>query len=267
VVFEQVLRHHAARREKRARRVREQNAAKAQARARRARVRARWEAAAVDACADYTQHCDLIPTVQIDSPVVRLTNLPKRRIRAYQQHLYAVISAAFGSERRDANPGAPAARSMRTADEADSESINGRLCAVCEGRCCSSGGDRAYINAGTIRKIRSTCPGIRPQAVFNRYMDALANRTVERSCINHTASGCGLSRDLRSDTCNTFFCDPMREFDAACSGLTGPAAGALLISHKHARENPVSGPFTTTVYLVEPDATRELLPPAKGDDA
>ena len=117
-------------REKRARRQREQNAAKARARARRARVRAQWEAAAVDACADYTQHRDLIPTVQFDSPVVRHTNLPKRRISAYQQHLYAVISAAFGSERRDANPGAPACTDIGRASCADRESITGGRCAV-----------------------------------------------------------------------------------------------------------------------------------------
>ncbi len=264
-IFEQKIRHYGVILENRARWQRERNAARAQARKRRAIARTSGEAAALQSCPDYAQHRDLIPTVQLDSPVASLSNLPRRRITAYQQHLYKVISEAFADGHRERNTRAPAPTSTQTEANPGGESLTGRLCAVCEGRCCQHGGNRAYISAETIRNIRRARPGIRPQAVFNHYMDALANRTVARSCINHTVSGCGLSRDLRSDTCNEFFCDALKDFDANCSRLSEPAAGALLISNKHARDNGLSGPFATTVYLVAPGETRELALADKGE--
>jgi hypothetical protein len=49
-------------------------------------------------------------------------------------------------------------------------------------------------------------PHLRPREVLENYLDRLANRTNQNSCIYHGPQGCFLPRDMRSDTCNRWFC-------------------------------------------------------------
>jgi hypothetical protein len=49
-------------------------------------------------------------------------------------------------------------------------------------------------------------PHLRPREVLANYLDRLANRSNQNSCIYHGPQGCFLPRDMRSDTCNRWFC-------------------------------------------------------------
>jgi hypothetical protein len=54
---------------------------------------------------------------------------------------------------------------------------------------------------------------------------------VAGSCINHGATGCSLPREMRSDTCNDYFCNPMRAWQARCASGERPL-GAFVIRRR-----------------------------------
>jgi DUF971 family protein len=67
--------------------------------------------------------------------------------------------------------------------------------------------------------------------LWREYLDRLADRTVGGSCINHTATGCSLPRQMRADTCNTYYCNSMRGWQALrASGKT--PLGAFVIQRE-----------------------------------
>ena len=82
------------------------------------------------------------------------------------------------------------------------------------------GGDHAYVTADTIRRVMRQQPQWSPADIVQAYMDRVADRTERHSCINHTASGCALPREMRADTCNDFAC-------AALSTLQQMPSGAV----------------------------------------
>jgi hypothetical protein len=85
-------------------------------------------------------------------------------------------------------------------------------CATCRGFCCREGGDSAYLDANTLRRIRAERPALSPADLVELYAAAIPERSVEHSCIFHGEHGCTLPRELRSHTCNDYFCQPLREW-------------------------------------------------------
>ena len=55
---------------------------------------------------------------------------------------------------------------------------------------------------------------------------------MKGSCINHTAKGCGLKREYRSEICNRFYCDDLHDYSEQYETSTEPSAGALVINRK-----------------------------------
>jgi hypothetical protein len=90
-------------------------------------------------------------------------------------------------------------------------SLAGQLCAACGGGCCNAGGDTAFLTVTTIRRFMAANPRLRPRDVLASYLDRLQQRTQRGSCVSQTESGCGLPRDMRSDTCNNWYCAPQIE--------------------------------------------------------
>ena len=224
------------------------------------------EPLAVKSCPRYARDRDRIPTVLLDSSTTVLTNLPKWRISRYQYHLYKVIGEAFSNtatldEGESSGEGIPGVSSDSAASPRDS--LLRQLCTVCAGRCCHSGGEKAYLTATTIARVRGQNPGIRPREVFARYMAALGNKTVAGSCINHSTDGCSLSREMRADICNEYYCPALEPATREGDIHENPVSAVLLISRKSCDQKADSGP-ETTLYLVEPD-TRERV--ARGVDA
>jgi hypothetical protein len=100
-------------------------------------------------------------------------------------------------------------------------------CAVCQGRCCLRGRDHSYLTADVIRRYRARHPATSAGEVFFAYDSRLAERAYEDSCVYHQEEGCGLPRDLRSDTCNWFECEELAELRRG-AGLSGD--GMLLVA-------------------------------------
>lgn len=92
------------------------------------------------------------------------------------------------------------------------ERAEGQLCAWCGGRCCRFGGDNhAYLNAGHLRRWQEAHPGSTLHEAAAAYIERLPQHHVEGSCFHHGERGCTLEREMRSDVCNLFACDGLRD--------------------------------------------------------
>lgn len=141
-----------------------------------------------------------IPLAVIPYWEFRLTNLAEGRRRAFRNHLNLMLSHA--TENRNFTP----AEGKDPPMTPQVQELIGRVCAFCEGWCCRGGGNHAYITADTLRRYMAANPHLRPREVLANYLDRLGNRVNYLSCIYHGPKGCGLPADMRSDTCNQYFC-------------------------------------------------------------
>jgi len=139
-----------------------------------------------------------------------LEAVPTTQLEALRAHIREMISAAvaIGSERERVD--------LRVADDARSAALTTQpdaalvaACTACSGFCCRSGGSRAYIDGHTIDRVRSQRPDLSDADVVAVYVDAIPQQHVAKSCVFHGSEGCALPRDLRSQTCNEFYCRPV----------------------------------------------------------
>lgn len=91
--------------------------------------------------------------------------------------------------------------------------LNGEVCRFCAGRCCIQGANRAYIKESTIKRYMSENPEFSFDQVFANYEQTISKQTYHNSCINHTDQGCNLPREMRSDTCNNFYCNALKKIE------------------------------------------------------
>lgn len=101
-------------------------------------------------------------------------------------------------------------------------------CTSCRGFCCQNGNDHAYLSLSTIQRVRAARPELSDDEIVEAYISRVGERSYAGSCIYHQPTGCALPREMRSDTCNNFFCDPMRAVIAGAAAA--PAAPVLLVS-------------------------------------
>jgi hypothetical protein len=164
---------------------------------------------------------------------------PRRSIRTsttrrarYRLHLMRIIEEAQGMPAAAA-PVAATAQSGGTG-------MAGGLCAFCGGGCCTMGGDQAYLSAATMRRYMDAHPDRSNEEVLSAYLGHVAPATRVRSCSNQTGTGCSLPREMRSDICNRFSCEPLARLEAAEHGLQ-PVQAVLLVRRRQdhwRREDP-----------------------------
>ncbi len=146
------------------------------------------------------------------SQIIRLT---KERITEYRQHLTTVIINAMVT--RDAedvflrqNEEKASNVEIRLEQSAELAAQSGHFCTMCKGSCCSAGANDGLIDVRLMRRYLLANPDLSPLEVFNSYLSRLSEEVVDSSCINHSANGCVLSKDMRSDVCNGYFCEPVK---------------------------------------------------------
>jgi hypothetical protein len=93
-----------------------------------------------------------------------------------------------------------------------------QACATCQGDCCKNGGDRAYLTRQTLARYVSSMPGMSLEDALRAYLDRVPEASYEASCIYHTEKGCNLPGEMRSDTCNDFFCSGTRSLSTIVRG-------------------------------------------------
>jgi hypothetical protein len=192
----------------------------------------------------------------VPSGHARLRPLPERRRRKHAEHLDAIIAAALA----ETEPFAPST----SASPAPSHDLAGRLCGVCGGGCCLSGGEKAYLTPATMRRVMAANPGLSPGELRAIYLDRLPERTIPRSCVHHTRGGCSLPRSVRADVCNTFACAPLKllqqELDA------DPPVRKVIVLRRRQNHwnqaNPKLDNDIVSATLLTEGASTQLRPPA-----
>lgn len=90
------------------------------------------------------------------------------------------------------------------------DAVEGRglaaACATCRGWCCRQGGTHAFLKADRIRRLLRERPDLEPDDVPSLYEGHLGERHLQGGCVFQGETGCRLPRELRSDTCNEYFC-------------------------------------------------------------
>lgn len=80
-------------------------------------------------------------------------------------------------------------------------------CALCQGWCCSKGGEHAYLDGPSLARVRDARPELDAWGIVRLYTRLVANPAYAGSCMFHGAAGCVLDRELRGDLCNKYFCN------------------------------------------------------------
>ena len=203
---------------------------------------------------------DSFPLVVIPAVTAGLVRLPEPRRQAFREHLMVLVEQVFDPSEALAEPPERApALSLPPGQEPRVRAVLEQTCARCQGFCCQGGGDHAYLSVETLRAYRATHPKQDSSAVTAAYLDRVGSQTYQGSCIYHQADGCALSREMRPDLCNRFFCKALLEFQRDLP-VSGPVRGffvtadygelhtATLVHESHA--------------LIVSNAGRELSPPA-----
>lgn len=100
----------------------------------------------------------------------------------------------------------------------------GQLCGWCGGRCCRFGGEHdAYLKPAHLRRWQHEHPGSTLADAASAYAERLPRQHVEGSCLYHGERGCTLDRTMRSDVCNRFACDGLRDLQVGVAAR--PSSG------------------------------------------
>jgi len=103
-------------------------------------------------------------------------------------------------------------------------SVFGRSCATCRGKCCTSGGDHAFVRDDTIERVRRERPSLDVNEIVAMYSHYLPEHHFSKSCVFHASDGCALPRTLRSDLCNRYECGGLTQLRSALAGHESPSA-------------------------------------------
>ncbi len=144
-----------------------------------------------------------VPELTVPAYGGRLEPLPATRRRAFAAHLRTIVAEAFAE---------PAPRVRSTSSKTVPLAATEAACATCRGRCCAHGGEHAYLDEDTIRRVARTWPELGARGVAALYRARLAKESFAGSCVFHGAQGCRLPRELRSDLCNDFYCNALKLF-------------------------------------------------------
>jgi hypothetical protein len=158
------------------------------------------------------EHPQAIQPVVVPANMRKIVNLPERRKRAFRSNLMALIAQAAAARAKSADPppGETAADSSPSSPAL--ESLLGRGCATCRGRCCNGGGDHAYLSVDTILGYMRNHPKQRPRDVLEAYLSLLPNKAYEGSCVYQTHNGCALPREMRAKISGDYYCEELRYF-------------------------------------------------------
>jgi hypothetical protein len=161
-----------------------------------------------------------IQHVVIPKGLAKVSAPNQEHIDAYNQHLNTIINEAgnyASAHEVILEPHSLAREKLvkvenKFRENPASREISDQLCGMCKGGCCISGNQHAYLSTITIRRLMDNDPALTQQQVLELYQSHISTQTIEGSCINHTSNGCALPRELRSDICNAFYCDPLKTY-------------------------------------------------------
>jgi len=151
---------------------------------------------------------ELYPVVVVPSLRRRLVPLEEGRLLAFRDRLARVIAEALARRSQTPKP----VESPTVEPPSPTLALLDQACALCQGSCCRNGGNHAYVTRETVQKVLTAHPEQSHEGLLAIYLCHLREESVEGSCIYHQGNGCGLPRELRSETCNRFLCEELGEY-------------------------------------------------------
>ncbi len=187
-------------------------------------------AMAGDASADGGQQAVMVPAYS-----GTVAPAGRDRVRLLRKRLVEVMRGA-----REARPAEPTAAVDAPEPSGFSGSIARTACTLCRGWCCRNGGEHAYLDEASITRVRQARPGLDARSILRLYTQSVADPAYAGSCIFHGAQGCTLDRGLRSNICNSYFCNGL---DAVVKS-EAPLGNVIVISAEGTefRMSPVLNP-------------------------
>jgi hypothetical protein len=177
--------------------------------------------------ADPSLSVDQIQLVEIPSGLTKTMPLESDRLKRYTDFLRDLLDQAkeYSSakdvpfdDQIELNKKRIAVES-RLNERPNEKVISEALCVMCKGGCCPQGKDTAYLSVLTIRRYMDAHSAQTVEEVLNSYLSLLSDSPIANSCINQTNKGCALSRDMRSDLCNGYFCESIVDYQKQAINL------------------------------------------------
>lgn len=127
------------------------------------------------------------------------------RVRRLRKHLVRALRAlrALKKCEHSVSP-------LRPEPEGFAGRVARTACSLCKGWCCRNGEDHAFLDETTMARVRGASSALDARAVLRLYVERVPQVGYEASCIFHGKQGCTLDRSLRSDVCNSYFCDGLQ---------------------------------------------------------
>ena len=155
--------------------------------------------------------------IEIPTGLSRPVTLPEERTSIYTAHLEKIISKAMENiKSKDIEINHQSSiykKILETEKQFDKypelRQISDNACKMCKGGCCTSGGDHAYLSEKTIERYLKKHPEISAADILTDYLSYTSEESIAGACINQTKKGCALPKKLRSDTCNSFYCESL----------------------------------------------------------
>ncbi len=91
--------------------------------------------------------------------------------------------------------------------------LMGKACATCKGKCCLLGGEHAFLDYYSVKRILASLPHVTESSFFDLYASFLPEQSYENACVFHTQTGCALPEELRSNTCRNYECESLQAFE------------------------------------------------------
>ncbi len=85
-------------------------------------------------------------------------------------------------------------------------------CAACQGHCCLSGGEHAWLDERTMARVRRERPELNARKLIAAYIRQVADLSYAGSCLFHGAAGCTLNPELRAELCSSYYCNGLQSF-------------------------------------------------------
>ncbi len=195
VTFQQGLRA------ERARRSREADAARMAVRERERQEHANALNALLEAEPDLADNPPMV--VGVPSGLTGSVPLAADRIDRYRDFVRSLVERCFDADHAWMDDETDRERD----DDAGLQAVCAAMCTLCGGGCCSFGGDHAHLSQHAMQRVVRRNRQRSVGEIVDMYLAYVPRESIANSCINQTRSGCALPRELRSDTCNAFFCE------------------------------------------------------------